>query len=97
MPNSSNTSRTIILVVFAIALLIVAFVLVFDKKGMQFINQPSLPISEVSPTVVNVTSQNADKVMEETDKAIQEYGSQLDGDLSVLDKIDQTQDSTTGL
>lgn len=97
MPNSSNTSRTIIFVVFAIALLIVAFVLVSNKKGIQVTNQLPLPISQVSPTVVNVTSQNADQVVEDTDKAIQESTSQLDSDLSSLDKIDQAQDSTTGL
>lgn len=96
MPNSS-TSRTIIFAVFAIALLIIVFVLVFNKKGIQVINKLPLPISEVSPTVADVTSQNADKVMQETDSAIQQASGQLDSDLNSLDNIDKTQDSTTGL
>ncbi|MDO8621478.1 MAG: hypothetical protein Q7R31_04350 [Candidatus Levybacteria bacterium] len=95
--SNFSTSRTIIFAVFAIALLIVAFVLVFNKKGIQVTSQLLSPISQVSPTVVNVTSQNADKVVEDTDKAIQESTSQLDSDLNSLDNIDQTQDSTAGL
>lgn len=96
MPNSS-TSRTTIFAVFAIALLIAAFVLVFNKKGLQFTNKSSLPVSQVSPTAVDVTSQNADKVAEDTDKAIQESISQLDSDFNSLDNIDKTQDSATEL
>lgn len=96
MPNSS-TSRTIIFAVFAMALLIVAFVMVSNKKGVQVVNQSSLPVSQVSPTIANVTSQNADKVMQETDSAIQQTSGQLDSDLNSLDNIDKTQDSTTGL
>ena len=95
--SNFSTSRIIIFAVFAIALLIVAFVLVFNKQGVRVINQSALPISQVSPTAVNVTSQNADKVVEDTDKTIQESIGQLDSDLNSLDKIDQTQDSTTGL
>lgn len=97
MPNSSNAFRTIIFVIFIAALLVVAFVLVFNKKGIQVINQLPLPISEISPTAIDVTSQNADKVTEDTDKAIQESISQLDSDLNSLDNIDKTQDSATGL
>lgn len=97
MPNSSNAFRTIIFVIFIAALLVVAFVLVFNKKGIQVINKLPLPISEVSPTAVDVTSQNADKVTEDTDKAIRESISQLDSDLNSLDNIDKTQDSATGL
>ena len=95
--SNFSTSRTIIFTVFVIALLIVAFVLVFNKQGVRVINQSALPISQVSPTAVNVTSQNADKVVEDTDKTIQESIGQLDSDVNSLDKIDQTQDSTTGL
>ncbi len=95
--SNSSTSRTIIFAVFAIALLIVAFVMVYNKKGIQVVNQSSLPVSQVSPTAANVTSQNADKVMQETDNAIQQTSGQLDSDLNALDNIDKTQDSTAGL
>lgn len=95
--SNSSVSRTIIFAVFVIALLIIVFVLVFNKKGIQVINQPPLPISEISPTAIDVTSQNVDKVMGETDKAIEEFVNQLDSDLKSLDSIDQTQDSTAEL
>jgi hypothetical protein len=95
-----NSKITVVVAIVILLIVASGSYLLLSKKG-SYNNQASLTQTVASPTptpITNVTTQNSDQALQQTDSDIQTSLNQMDNDFNSLNQIDTTQDSSsTGL
>lgn len=80
-------------------LILIAILLAISSQNKKTVTQTSPPAqkAQTSPAAQNITAQNADEILQQTDADINNNLNQVNNDLNNLDQIDTSNDNTANL
>lgn len=108
-PVKAKNSAMLYVAIAVVICIIVAFAVFLVLPSSRNYNQSIKPLQQTTspmptsssrtnqPTIAPMTTENEDQTLGETDVKIQQTMDQVDTDMSDLNKVDQSQDSTYGL